>query len=142
MSTEVLNDLKSKHLTGEFNEACLNFLEMREKLLLAFKGVPRKQNGWKSLWRWVRLLLDVLEAAILALIEIGFFSSREGREYGEVPEVAAEYADYGSCMEIKSLTLQIVEAKIGVALQQPYWWLKGATKPHKLLGLGRRFALG
>jgi hypothetical protein len=87
---EVVNDLKSKNLTGALEDPCLNFLEMREKILLAFKGVPRKQNGWKSLWRWVRLMLDVLEAAILALIDIGFFWGREGRAYGEVQEMAGE----------------------------------------------------
>jgi hypothetical protein len=141
---EVLDALKQKHFFDQMDEVCLDFLEMPEDVLMEKKGIRRVQGGWKKLWTTGKLTMDVIKAAIKLLEALGLFKAMEEgevREDGEPPDFAADYAEYAGSMDIVSFALEVFLAKYGKAIEQPFWWVKGAKQDWKLSGLAPRFAL-
>jgi hypothetical protein len=141
---EVLDSLKQKHFFDQMDEVCLDFLEMPEEVLMAKKGIRRVQGGWKKLWTTGKLTIDIMKEAIKLLEALSLFKAmKEGevREDGMPPEFAADYAEYAGSMDIVCFVLEVFLKSYGKAIQQPFWWVKGAKQEWKLSGLAARFAL-
>lgn len=145
---DVLDQLSMKHLPVSWDTIMVKLLECAPESFKAMTGMDRTRTNLLQWVKWMALVFNACDAAVVQLQDYGFYEKPETRKKGEAPRLAKAYLSFHGAYDLFEFGKAIIwmQTPDGPGCR-PFWWARGikafsgVVKPEALNSVRDRLTL-